>query len=205
MEPPQITPSAFSASVTESAGSVDPAAIASLTEREKECLRLFLVLGNSKDSASAMGISPGRVNKIAGEAMRKLGVKKRGIAAHILARHEAEQGAPQADPRMGAHSIPLVEPENFPPDEPVVEPSGTQRESLDELAEDLAPYGKPWSLALSLPLPFPTIGRPRNDLNSFSTILAIMGITFLGAGVVGSVVSFVTAVNNLVAGLRGGS
>jgi hypothetical protein len=145
------------------------------------------------------------VNKIAGKAMGKLGVRKRGIAAHILAQHEAKQAVPQGDPIVGAHSIPLAEPQIFPPDEPVVEPSGSQRGSSDELAENLVPYGKPWSLALSLPLPFPTIGRPRNDLNSISTILAIMGITFLGAGVVGSVVSFVTAVNNLVAGLRGGS
>lgn len=205
MEPDRIDPRANSYAIPESGRPVDPKAIASLTEREKECLHLFLVWGNAKDTSGAMGISPGRVNKIAGSAMRKLGVKKWGIAAHILAQHETGQAARQGDPRMGAQSIPLVEPEIFPPDEPVVEPSGTQRESSDELAENLAPYGKPWSLALSLPLPFPTIGRPRNDLNSISTILAIMGITFLGAGVVGSVVSFVTAVNNLVAGLRGGS
>lgn len=90
--------------------------------------------------------------------------------------------------------------------QPVVESLGTQRDDPDEVRETQMPYAAAGSLSLSLfiPLPFPTNGRPRNDLSTLSTTLVVMAMTLLGAGMASSIVSFVMNVNRLFVNLRGG-
>lgn len=82
-------------------------AVDRLTERQKQCLRLVLTLGETKEIARALKISPNVVAKHIEEAMRRLGVSTRAQAALLLAQHESGGGNAPPEPEPLSYTIPV--------------------------------------------------------------------------------------------------
>lgn len=175
-----------------------------LTERHKQILRLVHRRFETKDISRELDLPPGRINKDIAQAKRILGVGRRHAAARILFEFENPDALPAEGHSVAGYSMSLPQADISRSNDAVVEPSGTPTAGAYELREVQMPYGAPASLSLFIPLPFPTNGRPRNDLNSFSTTLVVMAMTLLGAGMASSVVSFVMNVNRLFVDMRGG-
>ncbi len=72
-----------------------------LTDKEKEALRLLLAGHDAKSSANELGISVHTVNDRLRNARRKMGVSSSREAARILG--ESEEAAPQNPPQNTAH------------------------------------------------------------------------------------------------------
>lgn len=108
-----------------------------LTEGQKECLRLFHARWEIKDIARKIDRSTVTVNQRLASARRHLGVQRSSEAARLLADHEA-----------GEYTQPIYAPNTVP------EAAITSSIALD--AE---------SGAFDFPMPFPTSGRPINDLS----------------------------------------
>lgn len=73
----------------------------SLTEREKETLRLLLGGHDAKSAAREMGLSVHTVNERLREARRKLGVTSSREAARLLAQHEPDRRNFLGDMELG--------------------------------------------------------------------------------------------------------
>jgi len=82
-------------------------AVDRLTERQKQCLRLVATLGETKEIARALKISPNVVAKHIEEAMRRLGVSTRTQAALLLAQHEAGGANPPPEPEPLSYALPI--------------------------------------------------------------------------------------------------
>jgi DNA-binding CsgD family transcriptional regulator len=70
--------------------------LASLTPKERECLRLVLENRSSKDIARRLGILHTSVDTHVRRARAKLGVRDRYAAARLLEQWERKNGAPTA-------------------------------------------------------------------------------------------------------------
>jgi DNA-binding CsgD family transcriptional regulator len=82
----------------------------SLSERERECLRLVAQHHTSKDIAALLGLSPYTVDGYVAEACAKLGTGRRGEAARILVAAEGsppERLAPEPSPVPLTPDLPL--------------------------------------------------------------------------------------------------
>lgn len=171
-----------------------------LSERQKEILRLVHRRYETKDVARELDLAPGRVNKDIAQAKGILGVGRRAAAARILVEFETLQAPPDGGHSVAGYSMPLPQTEITRSDQPVVEPLGTQRDEPDELRETQMPYTAAGTLSLSIPLPLPTNGRPRNDLKgmSLATSVAIIAVASLFAA--GAAVSLLFAFNHWVHG-----
>lgn len=153
---------------------MDVSAFDRLTERQRTCLRLVGTLANSKEIAIQLGISRHTVDEHIREAMTTLGLTSRQAAARALAAYEAS--TPQ---RLSTQPIRI---ETTDPDGPSL-PSLGERDSprqdterSHELAPMIAEAPAPSSW---LGLPFPTRGRPRNDLDG-ATRLFWIGVVLIG-------------------------
>ena len=170
-----------------------------LTDRQKQCLRLVHERFETKDIARELGITPGRVNKIIGEAMIVLGVSRRAAAARLLIRHEASLDEKSEDRRVGGHSIPLPAPPISTSSEPAVEPSGSRRELSNDQETQRRFFGARHP-SKSFPLPFPTDGRVRNDLTGMSMLTAVAVIAAASLCAAGAAVSLLFAFSHWVHG-----
>jgi DNA-binding CsgD family transcriptional regulator len=98
------------------------AAIARLTPRERECLRLAGRM-TSKDIARHLGISPHTVDERIGAAVKKLGAANRRAAARLLQDHEGvaalNLGDDSGPPETGGRP-----PNSSGPQSPQVAPAG---------------------------------------------------------------------------------
>jgi DNA-binding CsgD family transcriptional regulator len=110
-------------------------AVAALTDKQKDCLRLVLQLKTSKDIARELGISPHTVDRRLKDAIEKLGVSNRFAAAQLLAAHQNCQALACQSPDVG--SVPPIA------DQGEEDEAGERRE-----AEELEPR---WSLAYGAP------------------------------------------------------
>lgn len=78
---------------------MDDSAFASLTPRERECLRGVRALKGSGEIARSLGIATGTVDTYLGTAKVKLGARDRKHAALLFAEHEDAQDTPETDPQ----------------------------------------------------------------------------------------------------------
>ena len=130
-----------------------------LTEGQKECLRLFHARWEVKDIARQIGRSPVTVNQRLAAARRHLGVDRSVEAARLLFEHEG-----------GVYDPPIYDPA-----------------IVVEAISDEAVISETNGVGHSFPLPFPTRGRPRNDMTFtakliYSLVLAaIIALVFGGA------------------------
>ncbi len=130
-----------------------------LTDGQKECLRLFHARWEVKNIARHIGRSPVTVNQRLAAARRHLGVDRSAEAARLLFQYEG-----------GMYEPPIYEPEIvvLPPVEAA-------------LLADSSGEGKH-----IFPLPFPTGGRPHNEMTFtvklfYSLVLAaIIALVFGG-------------------------
>lgn len=131
-----------------------------LSDGQKECLRLFHARWEVKDIARQIGRSPVTVNQRLAAARKHLGVDRSAEAARLLVQHEE-----------GLHSPLIYEPPTL------AEPPKLAAPSSDE--NDNARHG--------FPLPFPTRGRPHNDLTLIGKLIyslvlaAIIALVFGGS------------------------
>lgn len=130
------------------------ALVETLTEVEKEALRVFLSKSEVKESARVLGRHPSTIEQRLKRARRKLGVRRSIDAALMLARVETElYGSP-----VYASSDIAADPEIAP--ETVLTEGGGHH----------------------MALPFPTKGRPWNDSSiGFRIIAILVGMFFATA------------------------
>ena len=133
----------------------DPSGFNRLTARQKQCLRLVASPATSKQIARELGISSHTVDEHIREALATLGVSDRMEAARLFLAHEGGR-TPQTLSSQAAGV------EAVRADPPVSSTSETEAES-----------GPPF------PLPFPTRGRPDNDLDRTARLFWI-GAVLIG-------------------------
>jgi DNA-binding CsgD family transcriptional regulator len=170
-----------------------------LTERERQCLRLVFERLRPKEIGRALGISHHTVNGHLQQAMRKLGATSSLEAARLLETIER----PHAPESVTGYPFGV----EFPQDPSSLNPShqgasgnGRIRDHIGDRVRDGA-FGERWtagavpfvSRAPRLRWPLPAPGENRNDLTSTERILwivagllAIAMITFMGAAAVES-------------------
>ena len=160
--------------------------LASLTESEKDCLRLALVREGSKDIAPVVGLTHHTVDKRFKSAIRKLGVRSRFEAARQLAEYEAQ--IPQR--RFAYQSpdardqLPDVAAAAFPPMMGASSDHGVLHRGRSfggELREEQAAFltASPFRPTFPVPLRQPSGGS--NDLNVWQRIGWVFGVTLLFA------------------------
>lgn len=172
--------------------------LASLTDRQRQCLVLAAQGYSSKEIATRLGNSSGRVDKHILEARGKLGGMGRQEAARLVAAYEASLIAgSQGAQKMGAQSLGL----------PFPAVSG-QSASTDEVDAEIADAGLlaaqqegyrgsvRFSLMDNL-LPFRTSGRPDNDLTKNMTLVALAIMAALALVMAGSAASLLSALDAL--------
>lgn len=153
-----------------------------LTDGQRECLRLVAAHHSSKEIAAKLDISPHTVDQRIRIALHTLGVARRQQAARMLADHEA---APGEDPyqrliRQSPHIPVEVEPAHSDAaiDKQIrhVDRAGGSGPVSSNTEQDAA------SFRYSLPLPFATRHRPRNDMGIgmrlMWIVLIAIGATF---------------------------
>lgn len=138
--------------------------IETLTEREKECLRLLLHPMRAKEVAHVTGLSINTVNEHLKSARRKLGTNDSLSAAQML---RASEGAPNIlDTKYWGS----------PPADVEVQKNATETSAPDaETADGSSVF------------PFASKGRPWNDLSLRWRLfwpLLLLGLVAIGAGAI---------------------
>lgn len=155
-------------------------AILRLSERQRQCLRLTLVRRSSKEIARELGISAHMVDKYIKTAREMLGVTSRFEAARLLADHEGVDWVQKLDPQRLDLSLPILAPPSPAPRSGEASGAGTQ----------------------GVPLPFPTAGRPRNDLTAGQRLAWITAIAafsaVLAAGLMSGSITLLQAIGSLL-------
>lgn len=145
--------------------------VGSLSDLEREALEVFLHRSDVKEVARAIGKSPAAAEQRLARARRKLGVKRSIDAAHMLAR---VAGVSMYGSAIYASSV-VAEP--APPD----------------LKLDPAENGKRVTL-----LPFPTKGRPWNDLPAWVRLVTIGGGILLASASIVLIADLLETVTRIV-------
>lgn len=152
---------------------VDQTAFNRLTARQRQCLRLVAAPATSKQIARELGISSHTVDEHIREALATLGVSDRQEAARLFLAFEGGQRPPQAlsSQAGGVEERPAV---------PAVEAVSERRADASNLSTAPAPLmAQERAAEEALPLPFPTKGRPRNELDR-TTRLIWIGAVLIG-------------------------
>lgn len=175
-------------------------ALASLTPRECECLRLS-VQGyyQTKEIARHLAISEDRVNKLVQSIRKKLGTSSRGEAIRQFIQWDAlrsdERHPTQfvGSPIMGLQELAVLE---------FSEPVDDSAEAPDTTGD--APVSAPEIMAengitpsLINLAPFRNNGRQANDLSINHLVIAIAVIAVGALVAIGSAVSLLTGMNSL--------
>ena len=173
--------------------------LASLTGRQRQCLVLVAQGYSSKEIATRLGNSSGRVDKHIYEARGKLGGIGRQQAARLVAAYEADRTETSLGAqKIGAQSLVL----------PFPAASGQSDSSDDQVDADIADAGllaaqqEGYHGSVRFPLmgnvlPFRTSGRPDNDLNSNMTLIALAIMAALALVMAGSAASLLSALDAL--------
>ena len=157
-----------------------PDAVARLSPRQKECLRIVYRRRTSKEIAAELGLSPGTVDTYCAEAVATLDARNRREAAEIL--HLSESGAGDQTPSK-------VEPR----------PSG-----VTEAPSILPPIGHGNSPAdWRQLLPFRRKGAAHNDLPILARLGWIPGLAILAAIAFGMLASGLQVISALFARAHG--
>lgn len=151
---------------------VDDSAFKRLTARQRQCLRLVAAPATSKQIARELGISSHTVDEHIREALSTLGLSDRMEAARLFIAHEGG-GTPQS------LSSQAVRVEERPP-EPALPMTSERRGDSPDVRTVSPEGGLPVRQADEpFPLPFPTKGRPRNELDRTTRLLWI-GAVLIG-------------------------
>jgi DNA-binding CsgD family transcriptional regulator len=151
-----------------------------LSAGQKECLRLVLHGYEAKEIARTLGTSPGAVHERLRAARRTLDVSSSREAARILARHEqGETYTPFVAQPIGIEAG---------QDSPMLATTITGGSAGGEaggafLRECQADFHSAHVEGQRFfPWPFPSTGRPHNDLTTLQTIIAVVALT-IGLGI----------------------
>lgn len=148
------------------------ASIDSLTEGQKQCLRLVFQHLQSKEIARELGISVATVNQRIDGARAKLGNVSRVAAARMLA---AAEGATLPDPILY---------------DPIrIDSEATQQHSSTPIEAGAVSHG-PW--------PWPAAGRQANEFSLSQRVIAICIVAVLGLLAVALLVSIMNGIGALV-------
>lgn len=148
---------------------VDSAAFNRLTARQQQCLRLVAAPATSKQIARELGISSHTVDEHIREALATLGLSDRMEAARLFLAYEGGR-TPQtlSSQAIGVQSTPV---------DPAIQAGSEGRESGAGDRREAAPPALPAGPAEPpFPLPFPTRGRPQNDLDRTTRLIWIGGV-----------------------------
>jgi DNA-binding CsgD family transcriptional regulator len=157
------------------------AAFDRLTEPQREALRLVARGFESKEIARVLGISPYAVDTRVTRAVRILGATGRKEAARQLAAFEETTYEPLVYEPSYADIPPS--PGHAEPEAAWVRQQTTDRGN--RVQEELALYVPPVQLSRRIKAwPFPTAGRPDNDLGMVEIVIAVV-IAAILCGVIG--------------------
>jgi len=176
------------------------AAIASLSPRERDCLRLAgQGYHQTKEIALSLDISEDRVNKLIQNARKKLGGVSRGEAVRQFIEWESFQTIAQSPTQfMASPSLGLQETGVLELSDPVDESAAAPDPAGDVLVtppQIQAGHGLRSSLLDLVPLR--RGGRQANDLTIAHTMIAIAFLAVGALVAVGSAVSLLTGVDSL--------
>lgn len=148
---------------------VDSSAFGRLTARQKQCLRLVAAPATSKQIARELGISSHTVDEHIREALATLGLSDRMEAARLFLAHEGGRTPQTLSSQASGVQSTLNDPAILVPSE------GRGTGSGDDTGP--APIAlDPDAAEPSFPLPFPTKGRPQNDLDRTTRLIWIGGV-----------------------------
>nr|WP_246870130.1 helix-turn-helix transcriptional regulator [Novosphingobium sp. SG707] len=175
-------------------------ALASLTPRECECLRLS-VQGyyQTKEIARHLSISEDRVNKLVQSIRKKLGTSSRGEAIRQFIQWDALRSDERhpthflGSPIMGLQELPVLE-FSEPVDDSAEAPD-TTGDAPVSAPEIMTGNGMAPSLIDLAPLR--NQGRQANDLSINHMVIAIAVIAVGALVAIGSAVSLLTGMNSL--------
>ena len=154
--------------------------VARLSAGQKECLRLVLQGYEAKEIARMLGTSPGAVHERLRAARRSLDVSTSREAARMLAREE--QGETYTS--FVAKPIGIETSASLAMLDPTISSGSAGGEAGGAfLRESQAGFHSAHvERQRAFPWPFPSSGRPHNDLTTLQTIVAVLALT-IGLGV----------------------
>ncbi len=151
--------------------------VSQLSEMYKQVLRLVWQNYEAKEIARLLSVSPYTINERLRAVRRILDVPSSMEAARLLAavEHTPIHNRLVNNP-IGIEMMPEID--AFPPE--MIGPTGSAREEVSSalLRETQAPYfAAQYVSGRSLPLPFPTREKRKNDLTAVQTLLMILVLT----------------------------
>lgn len=159
-----------------------------LTAGERDCLRLVFDHKPSKEIAIQLGIGPDAVDKRIKQAMRKLGVSSRIVAARLLAEAETATAGDERYQRLVYQSPALAEPAEtraWAGPQPATDGAATEFRE-ERAAFDVQDFDRPP----------PAVGAMDDGIGwrrIIRVVLAIIGIAILAALVAGGLLSAILA------------
>lgn len=155
--------------------------VESLSDGQRECLRLVAAQFTSKEIAAELDISPHTVDQRIRGALQTLGVARRAQAARMLLEAETSQESAENPYQRLIYQAPYIA--ESPAAGETERATGTQIRHAGRAggAEALASNTEQdLGSRFPLPLPFPTRGHPRNDMG-IGTRLAWIALIAMGA------------------------
>lgn len=148
---------------------VDSSAFGRLTARQQQCLRLVAAPATSKQIARELGISSHTVDEHIREALATLGLSDRMEAARLFLAYEGGR-TPQtlSSQASGVQSTPR--------DSAILVPSECRGTGSGDDTGPAPIALDPAAAEPPFPLPFPTKGRPQNDLDRTTRLIWIGGV-----------------------------
>lgn len=165
--------------------------VGTLTERQRECLRLVYSHHSSKKIARILKVEPPTVDQHIKTAMHRLGVTSRFAAAQLLAQHEVPSPK-SVYPILDVANKAEFRPPSLSQDGSEGRPSGSAlRENRTTFDDDLLGAGPDAAPS------FPSFGRRGHDLNTLQR-LGLIGLIAIGSALAfGAILSGLDALTRL--------
>ena len=173
--------------------------VAQLTEHQRACLELLLQHCQIKEIAQRLGVSVSTVNQRLERARRVLGAANSWAAARMMAESDRRRGI--WIPPTGYENT-LPDQSDPQPDEPAFIAKGASDDRLADIGYGRNPATGLISGGLVIRWPFPTAGRPDNDLNAPSRIAWVLPIAILFLGLLMIIALLSLGVQDVLAGLQ---
>jgi DNA-binding CsgD family transcriptional regulator len=172
-----------------------------LTEMQRQCLRLVILHFSSKDIARELNLSPHTVDNHVKAAMQKLGAVSRFEAARIYAAHDVTQNANDERRSLTSQRSALAKPSTDDPSTP------SPDDRLSDLVNGGSSYqGKPVVAFPAYPndprrqrlLPLPRVWGEENKLSVGQRLFWIAALTAMICLSIGAVLASLRALHELV-------
>lgn len=169
-----------------------------LTDGQRDCLRYVLRGYQIKEIGRALGISPSTVNQRLERARNAIGASSSLAAARILAEHE---GWPEIWIRAAGYENPLSAARPTTSSEVATNGSVTD-DATRHTSKSEPQAGRTPSPRSSIKWPFPSAGRPDNDLTTFYRMAWVLPVAILSLALLMIVAMLSLGLQDMLGGLQ---